>query len=194
MDQAWRTIVDAEGRKGSFRLRPEDDSQAEVKLETGEQLRVPSAFVSAQRDGTCKLEQSFSKLLAQSSESELVLPVLEEQLSVDKRVVDRERVRIHVTVASREEVIEVPLTREELKVERVPIGRNVENAEQPRQEGDIFVIPVYEEVLVVKKQLVLREEIRVTCTRHEDQTRQRATLRRENASIERSGAQAEDRK
>jgi uncharacterized protein (TIGR02271 family) len=56
-----------------------------------------------------------------------------------------------------------------------------------RQEGDTLIIPVYEEILVVEKRLVLKEEIRIT-KRHIDATEQaRVLLREEHVDIEELG-------
>jgi len=186
MEQEWRSIVDAEGRKGLFRLCQNDASQADVKLESGELLKMPAAYAVSRPDGMLQFDRSFSKLLEIAGGSELVIPVVHEQLVIKKRSVEREHVRIKTTVSSTEKVVNVPLVKEELQVERVPIGRTVDTKEEPRQEGDTLVVPVYEEVLVVEKRLLLREEIRVTRVRREEQATQRVTLRGENVAIERS--------
>src|SRR5262245_28894458 len=116
--------------------------------------------------------------------SEVVVPVVEEHVEVRKRVARRQQVRLTKSVTARNELVDVPLLREELTVERVPIGRFVEAAAAPRQDGDTLVMPVYEEVLVVEKRLWLREEVRVTRVRREAHEPQRVELRREDVRIE----------
>lgn len=116
---------------------------------------------------------------------EVVVPVVEERAEVGKREVERERVRLTTSTAAREEVVDVPLARQEISVERVPVGRVVESAEGPRREGATLIVPVYEEELVVTKRLVLREEVRVTLVRRERTEPQRVELRREEVRIER---------
>jgi hypothetical protein len=61
----------------------------------------------------------------------------------------------------------------------------VESATGVRYEGDTMVIPIFEEVLVVEKRLVLKEEIRVTRRRTSFRSPQRVTLRREVPTVER---------
>jgi len=183
----WRPIVDADGCKGMFRVSAADDSQVEVKLATGERMIVPKAYALEQRDGTFRFDHSFLRLLERSPQSEIVVPVVHEEVVVQKRPVEGERIKVSISVSSREQVVDVPLTKEELKIERVAIGRTVDHKEEPRQEGDTLIVPVYEEVLVVEKRLVLREELRVTAQRKNEQRSERFTLRREDASIERSG-------
>jgi hypothetical protein len=46
-------------------------------------------------------------------------------------------------------------------IDYVPIGVVVQNRQAPRQEGDRFIVPIYEEQLVVDKRLVLRAEVRI---------------------------------
>jgi Domain of unknown function (DUF2382) len=47
-------------------------------------------------------------------------------------------------------------------VRHVPVERILDEPAVPRQEGDTMIYPVMEEVLVVQKKLMLREEIHVT--------------------------------
>jgi hypothetical protein len=47
-------------------------------------------------------------------------------------------------------------------VRRVTVNRVIDEPAKPRQEGDTMIYPVMEEVLVVQKKLVLKEEIYVT--------------------------------
>lgn len=116
---------------------------------------------------------------------DVAVPIAEEQVVVTKRHVPRERVRLTTSPTTRDELVDVPLLHEEIVVERVPIGRVVEEAAAPRQEGDTLVVPVHDEVLVVEKRLVLREEVRLTRVRREVREQRRVELRREEVHIER---------
>ena len=75
--------------------------------------------------------------------------------------------------------------RQTVEVERVPVNRPVDAVQDVRVEGDVTVIPVYEEVLVLQKQLVLREEVRLTTRRDRVAGPERVTLRRQRVEIER---------
>jgi len=115
-----------------------------------------------------------------------VIPVVREELDVGKRRVETGRgVRVHKTVQERQAVVDEPLAKDEVRVERVKVERTVEAPVDVRYEGDTMIIPVLEEVLVVQKRLVLKEEIRVTRRRSETRAPQRVTLRSEDAEIER---------
>jgi uncharacterized protein (TIGR02271 family) len=90
---------------------------------------------------------------------ETVIPVIEEQVRIDKRLVETGRVRVRTVVEEREELVRDALSRDEVEIVRVAIDREVEVAPQVRHEGDTLIVPVVEEVIVVEKRLVLREEI-----------------------------------
>lgn len=118
---------------------------------------------------------------------ETVIPLHEEIASVAKRPVTRGRVRIDVRVAEREQVLEQALERHDVEIEHVPVGRVVEAVPEIRQDGDVLVIPVVEEEVVLVRRLVLREEIHVhrRATRRTGQVAVR--LRAEQAVITRHG-------
>ena len=69
----------------------------------------------------------------------------------------------------------------------VPVNRVVDGPVVPRQEGDTLILSVLEEVLVVERRLVLKEEVRVVRTRVTEPATQRVTLRREEIVVERDG-------
>ena len=124
---------------------------------------------------------------SERTSDEQVIPLHEEVLSVGKRAVERARVRITTEVRERQETVEQELDRETVEVVRVPVGRPVDSAPEPRQEGDVLIVPVVEEELVVTKRLVLKEElhIRKTITRRTERITE--TLRSEEAAIFREG-------
>ena len=126
-----------------------------------------------------------------ASGDSMVVPVIEEFLQVSKRVVDRGGWRITRRVESREETVDEPLVREDVRIERRPVDRLLP-ADQPppaiRHEGDVMVVPVLEEVLVVEKRLVLREELLVHRERTEFRAPQQVLLRREQVSVDRIDA------
>lgn len=115
---------------------------------------------------------------------EIRLPLLEERLKVDIRQVDLGEIDVHKTVESVEETWFEPVDHEEVEIERVKVTRNIDAPEQPHEEGDWLVIPVIEETLVIRKQLVVVEEIRIRKHRVTEQQEIRETVRREHASVE----------
>lgn len=113
------------------------------------------------------------------------LELVEEQISVQK--VEREVE--HVRVSTRAELVttrvEAPATTEHIKVTRVPKNVEVSGPVPVRQEGDVTIISLVEEVAVVTVKYVLKEEVRITKeTKSSIQTID-VDLRREYADVER---------
>ncbi|HEY1012254.1 MAG TPA: YsnF/AvaK domain-containing protein [Herpetosiphonaceae bacterium] len=116
---------------------------------------------------------------------ELTIPVVEEQAVLRTRAVEGGGVRVRKTVSERQELVEQPVVREEIDVRRVPVNQVVAAAPPIREEGDVTIIPVVEEVLVVEKRLLLKEEIHLVRRRVEETRQAEVTLRREDVAIER---------
>jgi uncharacterized protein (TIGR02271 family) len=112
-----------------------------------------------------------------------VIPLVEERLEVGKRAVERGRVVVRKRVETREELAEAVLHREELSVERVPLGVPVDAPPPVREEGDVLIVPVVEEQLVVQTRLILKEELRVTRHRRAETFREPVRLRAEVAEV-----------
>lgn len=115
---------------------------------------------------------------------EVVLPVMAERLQVSKRLQDTGGVRVTTQVRERAEEIEVPLRREEIDVQRLPVGRYIDEPAQTRFEGDTLIVPVMEEVLVVEKRLLLKEELYVRRSAIVAPHRERHVLRAEELTVE----------
>lgn len=116
-----------------------------------------------------------------------VIPVLQETIRVSKREVETGRVVVRKTVSERDEAAEMLLKQTDVSVERVPVGRVVTEAPASRQEGDVLIIPVLEEVLVTEKRLVLKEELHIRKTTSERTAHEVVRLRTENVLIEPTG-------
>jgi uncharacterized protein (TIGR02271 family) len=194
--------------------------QVLVHLDNGEQALVPADELRPQPDGNFTLPFSLSELArggateatlaaddgrtrvagtgrrvgvgGGESGERVVVPVIAEQLDVQKRKVERGGVRIRKIVHEREEIVDEPLIREEVNVKRVPINRVVEGPIPVRHVGDTMIISLLEEVLVVEKRLMLKEELHITKGEVETFRPQRIMLRTEEARIERVGEEPEE--
>ena len=92
------------------------------------------------------------------------MPLHAEEATVSRRV-RRTLVRAVRTTASREQVVEAELDRVDVVIERVAIGRVVDQAPPVRIEGDVTIVPVVEEELVLVRRLILKEEVRLRTVR-----------------------------
>jgi uncharacterized protein (TIGR02271 family) len=163
--------------------------QVLVQFEGGTSLLVPLEALTQEDDGSYRLSLDAltvqrHAVVGEMSEAPLVLPVIEEALAVHTSAVETGRFRISKMVHEREEIIDPPLLRDEVVIERVPINRVVEAPIAARSEEDTLIIPLLEEVLVVEKRLLLKEELRITKRQVETHMPQRVTLRREEAIVE----------
>jgi uncharacterized protein (TIGR02271 family) len=117
--------------------------------------------------------------------SATVIPVIQEEIVVDKYIVEKGKVRVSKRVSEFEEIVDEPLFHEEVRIERVPVNQFIETAPTVRQEGDILIIPIVEEQVVIQKRLVLVEELRVRKELVETHQPQIVTLRKEQVEINR---------
>ena len=113
------------------------------------------------------------------------LPVAEEEVRVEKRVVQTGKVRIKTIVESRDEVVREALKSERAEITHVQVDREVQTVPDVRTEGDTTIIPVVEEVLIVEKRLLLKEEIHVRRTHSEENIEAPVTLRKQKVVVER---------
>jgi uncharacterized protein (TIGR02271 family) len=202
-EKSERTLVltDSDGLRG-FIDDPAGGSvdgrgQVLVRLEDGRQALVPAEELRRESDGSFFLPYSLSELTqvapkargarrgAGGEGGSVVVPIVAEQLEVQKRTVETGGVRIRKTVSEREEVVDEPLMREEVQVRRVPVNRVVDAPVPVRHVGNTMIVSLLEEVLVVEKRLMLKEELHITKEQVESYRPQRIRLRTEEAVIER---------
>jgi stress response protein YsnF len=117
--------------------------------------------------------------------SEKVIPLVEETASIGKREVVTGRVRVQPVTDTIEELARADVQRESVEVTRVPIDRMVETAPEIRTEGDVTIVSVVEEVLVVEKRLVLKEELHIRRRVTTEAAEVPVTLRKQRAIMER---------
>ncbi|MDB4942034.1 MAG: hypothetical protein JWP97_1568 [Labilithrix sp.] len=115
-----------------------------------------------------------------------VIPIMREELHVEKISSETGRVRVNTHVVTEMAHVEEVVRLEDVRVERVPVGTPVPGPIAPRVEGDVTIISVVEEVLVVEKRFVLKEEIRITKSVTNERVSADVPLRREVADIEQS--------
>jgi uncharacterized protein (TIGR02271 family) len=166
-----------------------DSSQLLVQLDNGERLLVPVEYFVQQQDGSYYLPLSLMEVEPylhrpdDHAEERLVIPVIAEELEVQKQVVETRKVRISKVTHEHETVVDEPLFRDEVEVEHVLVNRPIEEPLTVRYEDDTMIVPIMEEVLVVQKQLMLKEELRIRKRHVETHQPQQVTLRREEAHI-----------
>jgi|HubBroStandDraft_4_1064222.scaffolds.fasta_scaffold81884_2 stress response protein YsnF len=114
---------------------------------------------------------------------DLHIPLHEEEVSLSRREIKKANVQVALVTGTREQLIDEELTHVRVEIERVPIDRTVEVAPPTRQEGDITIIPVVEEIVVVERRLVLKEEVRVRRVSTKEQHQETLVLRQQEAVV-----------
>ena len=96
-----------------------------------------------------------------SDEQERRVPVVEERARIEKRVVERNVVRIRTATQESEQILSQTVRHEEVDIRRVPVNREIDAVPDVRDDGDVIVIPIVEERAVLVKRLILVEELHV---------------------------------
>jgi uncharacterized protein (TIGR02271 family) len=115
-----------------------------------------------------------------------VVELREEELRIEKDRVQAGEVRLRKEVVSEERTIDVPVTREEVVVERRPAAGGSEAG--AIDEGEEIRIPLMEEEVRVEKTPVVREEVTLKKRQVQDTEQVSETLRREEAHVEQTGS------
>ncbi len=159
---------------------------AVVRFDDGAQVAVPPQMINPDQNGIYRLELAASRL---APADDLVIPVVAEEILIGTEQVTRGVVRVHKHVVTEEKTIDAAVSAEEIVVERLPVNQFVEgDAPQVREENGTVIIPVLEEVLVVEKRLLLREEVHLSKRMTRSSVPQTVVLRHEVVDIERSEA------
>jgi stress response protein YsnF len=114
-----------------------------------------------------------------------VIERIEEQAVIGKVVREAGGVRVSTRTELVTEMVRDTLTETVVEVERVPVGRFVEASEEPRVEGDVTVVPVYEERLVVERRLFLVEEVHLRRVARTNEVEVPVELRKQTVVVER---------
>jgi uncharacterized protein (TIGR02271 family) len=114
------------------------------------------------------------------------IPLAAERLRVSTRDVETGRVKVETKTELVEELAQARLETSDVDVVRVPVNEVVTEAPPVRTIGDVTIVPVLEEVLIVEKRLVLKEELHVTRRVTAEDVTVPVTLRKQRATITRT--------
>jgi uncharacterized protein (TIGR02271 family) len=131
--------------------------------------------------------------VSQDTSSEVeVIALAEEEVRLDKRMVTTGKIRVRTNVDVETELAKATLDGETVEVTRIPIDRIVDQAPGIRVEDNVTIIPVLEEVLIVEKRLVLKEEVHIRKLATTEDVEIPVELRKQHAVIERLPADEDD--
>lgn len=119
------------------------------------------------------------------SEESAAIPLAEERLTVSRRPVER-RVRIRTVTEEIPARFDEALHGERVEIQHIAVERELDAPPDIRVEGDVTIIPVIEERLIVEKRLFLVEEVHVRRLTGVEEVQQPVTLKRQRVVVERS--------
>ena len=119
-----------------------------------------------------------------AAEDELRIPVMEEELTATVREQEAGAVRIEKRVVEEDRVLEVPVTDEQIRVERRIVDRPVSASETQAFEEIVIEVPVTTEEVELQKQARVAEEIVVSKEATQRTERVSDTVRREEVYVD----------
>lgn len=122
---------------------------------------------------------------APTDERRRKLQLREEELIARKRSVESGAVDIRTDVVSEQRTLEVPVTREEITIERHTVDRRP--SDRPIGEGETFSVPLSKEEVTLEKKAVVYEEVGIGKRSVQETQQVSGTVRREEAVIEKEG-------
>ena len=146
-----------------------------------EKIRPPASPDSPVR-GTSAAAQSVT-------EESGVLRLFAEDAAVSRQVVETGRVRVAKVTRTRDHLVDESLARTCFEVNRVPIGRLIDAMPAIKEDGDLTIIPIVEETVVVERRLMLKEELHIRRVQTSERYQQTVKLRYQTAEVTRIPAQ-----
>ncbi|HYE32562.1 MAG TPA: PRC and DUF2382 domain-containing protein [Methylomirabilota bacterium] len=167
-----------------LRGAPEFDSSA--SLQTADEERIGTYFGSHgfKRDNWLRQEAAQRPAGGATAPEEARVQLKEEQVKVGKREVEYGGVRLRKVV--RTEVVQQPveLKREEIVIERVPVGEAAPTSDFTDEE---IYVPLRREEAVVAKEAHVTEEVRLGKRQEREQQTVSETVRKEDVEIQQEG-------
>jgi uncharacterized protein (TIGR02271 family) len=119
-----------------------------------------------------------------ADQDEIHIPIVEEELTATVRPTEAGAVRVEKTVVSEDRVLDVPVTEEQIRVERRVVDRPVDAADQAPFEQVVVEVPLRQETVDVQKQARVKEDVVISkeAVQHTEQVAD--TVRREEVHIE----------
>ena len=120
--------------------------------------------------------------------AETSIPVLEEEATVSTRMVTKGVTTVDKQIEARDHLVTEMLHHRGASVERIlkGVAVDIDHPPEVRTENDTTIIPVLEEVLVVEKRLLLKEELHIRHYVEEVPFTQEVTLKNETVVVKHS--------
>jgi len=164
------------------------DVQAEQWRKEGWTGRAAGAGATTANTATARTtatttQQQQRPAAANVNQGEQVIPVVQENVEIGKRAVQRGGIRVHTRVTERPVEKDVELRSERATVDRRPVDRPLTDADRPFQDRTVEVTERAEQAVVSKNARVV-EEVRVGKEVEQHTQRVRETERRTDVEVE----------
>jgi uncharacterized protein (TIGR02271 family) len=149
---------------------------------------APAAATStaaASAAGAAETAASARRADTSADRDEIRIPLLREEIGIEKVARESGHVRIHKTIHTEEKRFSVPVTREEVIIEHVAVGRDAapSNGDGAFHE-DTVDVPLYEEEVRISKRPIVEEEVVIRTVARSIEREGSAMLRHEEAEVE----------
>ena len=108
-----------------------------------------------------------------------------EDVTVSRRTVAGDTVRLGTVTRERDHHIDESLAHVRVEVERVLIGRPISAVPPIREEGDATILSVVEEIIVIERRLILKEEVHIRRVHVAERHQETVVVREQSVEISR---------
>ena len=112
-----------------------------------------------------------------------VLRLFAEDAAISRQVVETGRVRVAKVTRTRDHLIDELLAHTRFEVNRVPIGRLIDTVPPIKEDGDLTIVPIVEETVVVERRLMLKEELHIRRVETTERYQETVKLRFQRAEV-----------
>jgi uncharacterized protein (TIGR02271 family) len=172
--------------KGFFFPKDHVATYEEVRMVQDDEIELQRTAKELDESSSVVSRTPEAPSAAAMTSDEVRIPLSEEQLDVEKTTRQAGTVRVTKEVVTEDKQVTVPVTREEVRVERIPADARTSPGQQSFEEEEID-IPVHEEEVEVRKRPVVREEVRVSKTAEREEQVASGSVRREDVKVEATG-------
>ena len=138
-------------------------------------------------------KMNFETPKTETKPDEVIVPLHAEEVSISKEKLETGRVQVSTVTRDHEQLVDELLTNEHVEIERIPIGKAIDARPNVREEADSIIVPVVEEVLVLERRLILKEEVHIRRVRGTERHQERVKLRKQEAVVTRVPIEAQDK-
>ncbi|MEJ7901888.1 MAG: DUF2382 domain-containing protein [Thermomicrobiales bacterium] len=181
LNQGWDAVPDTTTTTTMYDDQPITDAGLHVDNPVGD-TTTTGLMDTEERPFDHRVDQGKVAHDDVETDETIHVPLTEEELTAQRRTVDKGVVRVEKDVIEEDVSLDVPVTREEVHVTRNVVDRDVRPGDTTFEGGTIEV-PVHGEEVDVEKRARVREELKISKDAVQETERVTGTVRREEARV-----------